>query len=306
MRADLGLVPLTVMIKAHVRRKRIFSVVLSLSLLTSCDVEKPLQTQSEKSQDCSLKSARQNQTGIRKIAPADLKVGSGYSTSVISNAQKFIIPVPVLVQGGEPLVYPQSYEKAGQPILDYTGKPVGDRGLVFFNGKDRSWQAVKGDGEGVIIINEVTQDQAKKLYQKVQALKPNPNNLTLDELKQVLSFAQEQLGLVDMYNSSRSFVLGKMTPVISGEIPKVNGNEIKAYGFVKRDDRDVNQAIYIPGEFVFEGPAASPQEFKDGGVIVEQGGKMRGVQPDIFVRTYKLSDGRSIASVAADLARQCD
>jgi len=287
-------------------RKSILGVVISLSVLTSCDLEKPVQTQSEKPRACSLKTAQQNQTGIRRIAPADLKVGSGYSTSVISNAQKFIIPVPAFVQGGEPLVYPQSYEKAGQPILDYTGKPVGDRGLVFFNGKDKSWQAVKGDGEGVIIINEVTQEQAKKLYQKVQELKPDPNNLTLDELKQVLSFAQQQLGLIDMYDSSRAFVQEKMTPVIAGEVPKVNGNEVKAYGFVKRDDRDVNQAIYIPGEFVFEGPAASPQEFKDGGVIVEQGGKMRGVQPDIFVRTYKLSDGRSISSVTADLKTQCD
>jgi hypothetical protein len=287
-------------------RKSIFGVVISLSVLTSCDLEKPVQTQSEKPRACSLKTAQQNQTGIRRIAPADLKVGSGYSTSVISNAQKFIIPVPAFVQGGEPLVYPQSYEKAGQPILDYTGKPVGDRGLVFFNGKDKSWQAVKGDGEGVIIINEVTQEQAKKLYQKVQELKPDPNNLTLDELKQVLSFAQQQLGLIDMYNSSRAFVQEKMTPVIAGEVPKVNGNEVKAYGFVKRDDRDVNQAIYIPGEFVFEGPAATPQEFKDGGVIVEQGGKMRGVQPDIFVRTYKLSDGRSISSVTADLKTQCN
>jgi len=287
-------------------RKSILGVVISLSFLTSCDLEKPVQTQSEKPHACSLKAAQQNQTGIRRIAPADLKVGSDYSTSVISNAQKFIIPVPAFVQGGEPLVYPQSYEKAGQPILDYTGKPVGDRGLVFFNGKDKSWQAVKGDGEGVIIINEVTQEQAKKLYQKVQELKPDPNNLTLDELKQVLSFAQQQLGLIDMYNSSRAFVQEKMTPVIAGEVPKVNGNEVKAYGFVKRDDRDVNQAIYIPGEFVFEGPAASPQEFKDGGVIVEQGGKMRGVQPDIFVRTYKLSDGRSISSVTADLKTQCD
>jgi hypothetical protein len=275
--------------------------------LVGCDVQKPLQTQSEKSQDCSLKSARQNQTRIRRIAAADLKVGSAYSTSVISNAQKFIIPVPAVGHGGEPLVYPQGYEKSGQPILlDDTGKPVGDRGLVFFNGKDRSWQAVKGDGEAVIIINEVTREQANKLYQKVQALKADPNNLTLDELKQVVSFAQEQLGLVDMYNSSRSFVQERMTAVIAAEVPKVNGKEIRAYGFVKRDDRDVNQAIYIPGEFVFEGPAASPQEFKDGGVIVEQGGKMRGVQPDIFVRTYKLSDGRSIFSVTADLRTQCN
>src|SRR4029434_1543148 len=174
-------------------RRSIFWVVISLSLLTSCDLEKPLQTQSEKPHACSLKAAQQNQVAIRRITPTDLRVGSDYSTSVISNAQKFIIPVPAFVQSGEPLVYPQSYEKARQPILDYTGKPVGDHGLFFCNGKDKSWQAVKGDGEGVIIINEVTQEQAKKLYQKVQALKPDPNNLTLDELKQVLSFAQEQL-----------------------------------------------------------------------------------------------------------------
>jgi len=56
---------------------------------------------------------------------------------------------------------------------------------------------------------------------------------------------------------------------------------------------------------VFEGPAASPQEFAQGGVIVEQGGKMRGVQPDIFVRTYRLSDGRPISAVT-DLKTQCN
>ena len=84
-------------------RKSILGVVISLSVLTSCDLEKPVQTQSEKPRACSLKTAQQNQTGIRRIAPADLKVGSGYSTSVISNAQKFIIPVPAFVQGGEPL-----------------------------------------------------------------------------------------------------------------------------------------------------------------------------------------------------------
>jgi len=257
-------------------------------------------------QSCATGVARQPQAGNRRIKPTDLKVGLDYSTPVISNAQKFIIPVPALGQSGEPLVYPHEYEKAGQPILDYTGKPVGDRGLVFFNAKDKSWQAVKGDGEGVIIINEVTQAQAQKLYQKIQDLKPDPNQLTLGELKQVIAFAQNQLGLADMYNSSRTFVQEKMTPAIAGAAPRWHGNEIVAYGFKKRDDRDVNQAIYIPGEFVFEGPAASPQEFKDGGVIVEQQGKMRGVQPDIFVRTYKLSDGRAITSVTTDLKTQCN
>ena len=43
------------------------------------------------------------------------------------------------------------------------------------------------------------------------------------------------------------------------------------------------------------------QVFESGGVIVAQGGELRGVQPDVFVRTYRLADGRSISSVTADL-----
>ena len=146
-------------------QKSVLLVLISLWLLSSCDAERTPQSQSKGPHSC---AATVTQAGIRRIAPGGLKVGSGYSTSVISNAQKFIIPVPAFGRSGEPLVYPLISDKAGQPILDYTGKPVGDRGLVFFNGKDNSWQAVLGDGEGVVIINEVTREQATKLYQQIR------------------------------------------------------------------------------------------------------------------------------------------
>lgn len=275
----------------------------ALVLLTSCVAENPAPTASSSTTaDC----AAPNQIGQRLIVPNDLTVGDGYSTSVISAAQKFILPVPAFADGGEPLVYPPSHEDAGQPILDYQGDPIGDRGLVFFNGKDQSWQAAAGDGEAVIIINEVTAEQANQLYREVQSYTADPNGLTLEQLKQVIALAQDDLGLVDMYNSDRTFIRENMTPAAADAVPMLNDMEIEAYGFKKRDARDINQAIYIPGEFVFEGPAATPQEFDDGGVIVEQGGEMRGVQPDIFERTYKLEDGSSITSAITDLETQCD
>lgn len=283
-------------------KKNALLLIASLPLLASC-LKEPPQLQNGSLQACATTVSQTDEKSIRKIAPTQLSVSPDATTAVISNAQKFIVPVPRLSNGGEPLVYPQGSEKAGQAILDYTGNPIGDRGLVFFNGKDKSWQAVLGNGKGVIIINEVTQDQAKKLDQTIRGLKPSPNDLTLNDLKQAIAFAQ-QLGLVDMYNSTREFIQQKMTPVFADD-PTFNRQEIEAYGFKKRDDRDVNQAIYIPGTFVFEGPAASPQKFKNGGVIVVQGGKMRGVQPDIFMRTYKLSNGREIESVTADLKSQC-
>lgn len=245
-----------------------------------------------------------NQQGVRKVAPADLRFDQESSTVVISSAQKFIIPVPAFKQKGDPLVYPRGHERADQPILDYQGKPVGDRGLVFFNGKDRSWQAVQGDGQGVIIINEVNEERASKLYQKVREFQEDPNNLTVNQFKEVLDYAQNQLELKDMYNSTRSFIKSKMTPVVASDMPRVGGKEVEAFGLMKRDDRDVCQAVFVPGRFVFAGPAATPQLFENGGVLVKQGEDVRGVQPEIFVRTYKFRDGKPISSPANDLKVQ--
>jgi hypothetical protein len=242
-----------------------------------------------------------DQTGLRKITPAELRFDPNRSTAVISGAQKFIIPIPAFGGAAEPLVYPKGHRKAGQPILDFEGKSIGKKGLVFFNANDQTVQAVAGDGEGVIIINEVTEEQAEKLHQKINEFQPDPNKLTLSQMKQVLDFARTQLKLGDMYNSTRSFVRSKMTPAVAGEVPRVEGKEIADYGLKKRDDRDVCHAVYVPGKFAFEGPAASPQIFENGGVIVEHEGEFRGVQPEIFVRTYRLLDGRPITSLTDDL-----
>ena len=119
---------------------------------------------------------------------------------MISSAQKFIIPVPALGDSGEPLLYPEGDEKSGKSIVDYEGKPIGERGLVFFNAKDKSWQAVAGDGQGVIIVNEVTKEQGDRLDEKIRSFQADPNKLTLTQLKQVLDFARDELELGDMYS----------------------------------------------------------------------------------------------------------
>ena len=250
---------------------------------------------------CSCNSTSEPETEARRVTAADLRFDPDRSTSVISSAQKFVIPVPAFGRSGEPLVYPEGDEKAGKPILDYEGKLIGERGLVFFNAKDKSWQAVAGDGEGVIIVNEVTKEQGDRLDEKIRGFQTDPNKLTLTQLKQVLDFARDELELGDMYNSDRSFVKANMTPAAADEVSRAGGKEIEAYGLKKRDDRDICHAVYIPGKFVFEGPAASPQIFEDGGVIVEQGGELRGVQPDVFMRTYRLQNGREITSLTSDL-----
>ena len=237
------------------------------------------------------------------VSAADLQFGDETSTMVISTAQKFILPIPELVDGGEPLVYPPNDNRAGEPIEDYKGEPIGARGLVFFNQEDRTVQAVAGDGNGVIIINEVTVDQASALHQYIVSLTSDPAALTLEQLQQIIAYTQEELNLGDMYNSDRTFVAESMSAIDTWDAAISDAPVDPAYGFKKRDDRDINQAIYIPGDFQFQGPAATPQRFEDGGVIVQHDDSVRGVQPDIFLRTYSFSDGQPILDVS-DLATQ--
>jgi hypothetical protein len=206
------------------------------------------------------------------------------ATKVISSAQKFIIPVPAFMSEGEPLVNPDG-ANAGKPIVDYQGNPIGDKGIVFFNGKDKSWQAASGDGKAVIIINGVTEEQGRKVKSKIDECSTDPASLTLPELKEVLRYVREDLGIVDMYNSEKSFIASKMNPLPASQ------TGIEAYGLYKRDDRDICQAVYVPGQGQFQGPAATPQKFENGAVIVRQGDSTRLVQPDAFEATYRHANG---------------
>jgi len=243
------------------------------------------------------------------------------SANVISSAQKFVLPIPSFsADKGEALVYPEG-ENKGQAITDWQGQPIGDSGVVFYNAKDKSFQAVAGDGNGVIIMNQVSEQQAKQLATKIKSTlsrddlnlesqsfeatgaqkhglvsasdmfnRRTVNDLELSEIKQILDYAVNDLGVDDMYNSDKGFIASKMTPV---------GQEsgFEAYGIHKRDDRDICQAVYIAGKGEFEGPAATPQQFDQGAVILKQGDSVRLIQPKIFEETYRGTDG-SILSVS--------
>lgn len=216
----------------------------------------------------------QNTTCIMKLTINNVSFEA--AATVISGAQKFVIPVPTV--GAEALVNPAS----GEAIVDYKGRPIGDSGVVFFNGKDQSWQAAKTDG-GVVIINEVTAEQAAVLIEKIGDI----GALDVPKLKAVLEAARIELGLVDMYNSDTGFIASKMTPV--GEVIA------ECFGLHKRDDRDLCAAVRVEGDGEFEGPAATPQKFENGAIIVKQGDSVRLVQTEVFLRTYTKPNGSALA-----------
>ena len=99
----------------------------------------------------------------------------------------------LLPNGGEPLVYPEGTEKAGEPIKALKdGTP--DRGIVFFNGADGSWQVVRGNGKETILITGVEPEQALLLQAKKEALCRETASLTLEASESYL--VTQELNLV--------------------------------------------------------------------------------------------------------------
>lgn len=228
----------------------------------------------------------------RTLDLADLgRLSERNATPVVSNARKFVVPVPALGDAAEPLVYPPGHAQAGQPILDWEGKAKQGKGLVFFNEKDSCWQAVQANGAGVIIINGVTEPLAEGLYGKIETLGGNPQAFSIGDIKEILEFAFG-MGLNDVYDSSIDFVRAKMTPARNSDRDRF---EMQRYGFVKRDDRDVSFAVAVEGPVKLVNPdTVTPQVFQQGAVIVQTGNSIHGVQPDIFFRDYRHVDGRLI------------
>ena len=137
-------------------------------------------------------------------------------------------------------------------------------------------------------MNQVTEEQSKKLTAKVNEFANSPKELNLEQIKNLLKYAQDELSINDMYNSDKEFIKSKMNALES------SASGIEAFGLHRRDDRDICQAVFVEGKGEFQGPAATGQKFEDGAVIVKQGDSTRLIQPEIFAKTYSHPDGSSM------------
>jgi hypothetical protein len=231
---------------------------------------------------------------IPLLEPADIDFAA--ARPVISRAQKYIVAVAAF-EDGDPLVYPAGTDKAGEPITDWQGKPIGEEGIIFFNAIDKCYQAAPSDGRSVIIINEVTSEQAAALDAFARELGEPADALSKSSLERLLAHARGTLGLADMYNSDDAFVRAKMTPV---HARPAGDAALRPHGLMKRDDRDICHAVFVHGPARFQGPAATPQEIPArGAFIVRQtvGGKTdyRMADSGAMLRTYLHADGRLLA-----------
>ena len=107
------------------------------------------------------------------LSKADLNFQN--ALAVIPATQSFLLPIPA---------FEKEDDSNGQMSQNGGVKSSENKGVVFLNSKDKSWQQVRSDGEGVVVINDVSPTQSKALLKKVMQLSNNqPENLDKDKIK---------------------------------------------------------------------------------------------------------------------------
>jgi hypothetical protein len=224
------------------------------------------------------------------------------STPTFGKGARFFLPISKKFgeEGvGEVLGYVEG-ERAGQPIK----KDGLQTGVKSKNATDGIEQAVRGNGESVIIIGgAMTPQKADLLQQKLNELTNgtgDPEALTLIGVKSLLSYSANDLGLNDIWTGKINDVL--KAAAVDGHSVTPTG-ELKQYvgHFVHKPEpgKEV-AAVYVKGGASFRGDVAGGlQDYSNAaGFFVTLGvrknqSQYRGVAEEAFCRDYVNGDNAS-------------
>lgn len=145
--------------------------------------------------------------------------------------------------------------------IDKNGKL--ENRFTFQNYEDGCQQCAKIDGTGVIIFTAPTPGQTAKLKEAINSYTDNPLDLAPDQVKAVLSYAYNELGLLDRYHGNQSDIRSDM------DCLEEKSREGVLYGSFVYKPSIVSTALYLSGKGRFlGGPTATPQIFEDGGFVL--------------------------------------
>lgn len=215
---------------------------------------------------------------------------------------RFNLPVPNWLDG-------QGNPKSKHP--QFKQKEDGTWRFNFQNYKDNCLQGVKIDGSSVITFMGPTPEQSGQLIQLIAEYTADIEQLTPEQLSDILQRAHSELHLVDMYNNGRKGVESYMHPY-----PAIVTSHPAFGAFLPKPT--LSTAVYIQGAGSFlDGPTATVQRFENGAFISFPGQSkaqvlgmsidellasknftVKLVQADVFISSRTLADGRKIETSA--------
>lgn len=220
---------------------------------------------------------------------------------LLNRSKRFVLPIPELSGGGEELRYPDGPKK-GEAIYSNKDGSI-QKGIVFANHTDSCWQGVQGNGKEAIIINDLTEEQGKKLLAKINEICRDITKISPSQIQDVLSYARKELKLVDMFDKDLESIRQQMRFVDpSKDLPDLeDARTFLGYMEVSKDTE--HRAVRIDRGFSLEGPVL--QQYPKGAVVVTTGKYTWGVDKGVVERNWVLKNWagneQAITSIEVDV-----
>lgn len=242
-------------------------------------------------------------------------ISEGFQTIPNPETKRFIIKIPKI---------DDKFLDDTSHVLNYKNEPTGiNRGILFKNGVDKTNQLVEANGNGILIINNVTKNQSVVLTELSKILEDlqDSGEKYVNAFKNLINECNS-IGLIDKYNSTIDYMeknLRKdpdsntyvrtndaLTAYIAKEemiIEGANGTSIENPEFTK-EYNEVSSAYYRDGlgsEVLTSMVLARFPDLKEfiigqtvnaGDVLLEtKEGDFRKIDREVFKETYLNMDG---------------
>lgn len=152
------------------------------------------------------------------------------------------------------------------------------------------------EGDEVVIADQVSREQAAQIH---AWLNPRVPLKGIKELLEYSSYLQDTHGITRPSRSNRETVLQKMAPA-DPALRFVDKGQVFGFMRLRADDW---RALYFAGAATLV-KKAGEQSYPNGFVAVHSpdGQSIFGIQPDTFLKTYRLADGTVIANLATQVS----
>ncbi len=158
--------------------------------------------------------------------------------------------------------------------------------IFFADYTDGATERVRGDRDETIIFNDISKDQAARLMAYYKETIPVPEKAGEAQIREVLRYAHENLGIDDIFDGERS-------KIPEYEVEALHPASSDCGIFIRHSSHE-RFALAGLGSGSYAGPASTAQQFTGHVVVVGDDSHKWMVQTEVFLDTYRHPDGRRI------------
>lgn len=214
-------------------------------------------------------------------------ISEGFQTIPNPETKRFIIKIPKI---------DDKFLDDTSHVLNYKNEPTGiNRGILFKNGVDKTNQLVEANGNGILIINNVTKNQSVVLTELSKILEDlqDSGEKYVNAFKNLINECNS-IGLIDKYNSTIDYMEKNLRKdPDSNTYVRTNDAMI---GFIAKETMIIEGAN---GTSIFDPNSKQNiigQTVNVGDILLEtKEGDFRKIDREVFKETYLNMDGNKFS-----------